>query len=68
MRADYQIPASAKVSSECRDLLARLLTTSPGSRITIQGIQQHPWYIILAHPARGGQNGQHASREAAEQC
>ena len=43
MRGDYRIPQSATVSAECRDLLARVLTVSPRSRITIQGIQQHPW-------------------------
>jgi hypothetical protein len=60
MRGDYQIPSGAKVSAECRDLLAKVLTVSPRNRITVQGIQQHPWCVrVLAHAAL--KSGRHAS-------
>mmetsp|Transcript_32449 Transcript_32449/g.58064 ORF Transcript_32449/g.58064 Transcript_32449/m.58064 type:complete len:345 (-) Transcript_32449:136-1170(-) len=41
---DYQIPKHLKVSTECRDLLARILVRDPERRLTLEGIQRHPFY------------------------
>ena len=33
------------MSDECKDLLQSMLTTDPLSRLTIQGIMEHPWFL-----------------------
>jgi len=38
--------ADIPVSSECKDLLSKILVGRPERRYTIQQIQQHPWYVI----------------------
>lgn len=42
---EYDFPPHIKVSDSCRDLLRRILVDKPEQRITIQGIQKHPWYV-----------------------
>jgi len=41
---DYQIPKNLNVSNECRDLLSRILVRDPERRLTLVGIQRHPFY------------------------
>lgn len=41
---DYVWPADRSVSEDCKDLLSRLLVADPSQRITMAGIQQHPWF------------------------
>jgi serine/threonine-protein kinase SRK2 len=44
LKVEYDFPAHVKVSRELRDLLTKILVPDPSKRITIQGIQRHPWY------------------------
>ena len=49
IRGDYRFPQSVPVSPACKDLLSRILVVNPSERITIQGIQQHPWSALFPH-------------------
>ena len=44
LRVDYHIPKYPRVSSECKDLITRILVSDPDRRLTIPQIQRHPWY------------------------
>ncbi|KAJ6251475.1 protein kinase [Anaeramoeba flamelloides] len=33
------------ISEEAKDLLSKMLEVNPNERITIEGIQQHPWFL-----------------------
>lgn len=44
LRVDYHIPKYPRVSSECKDLITRILVADPDKRLTIPQIQRHPWY------------------------
>eukprot|EP00891_Asterochloris_glomerata_P004465 jgi/Astpho2/4465/fgenesh1_pm.00067_%23_14_t len=68
MAADYKLPPSRPVTAECADLLSRILTRSPDDRISLQGIQQHPWYLKnLPFPAGQDINGQYVVQTMASQ-
>lgn len=41
----WSIPSNIEISSECRDLLTRMLVRDPDERITMAQIHQHPWFI-----------------------
>ncbi|CAD7697206.1 unnamed protein product [Ostreobium quekettii] len=45
LRVDYAFPPHVRVSSDCQDLLSKILVREPHRRITIEGIQNHPWYL-----------------------
>jgi 5'-AMP-activated protein kinase, catalytic alpha subunit len=44
LSADYQIPKF--VSTECADLLTKILNTNPDSRYSIDDIRGHPWFKL----------------------
>jgi 5'-AMP-activated protein kinase catalytic alpha subunit len=44
LSADYQIPKF--VSSECADLLTKILNTNPDTRYSIDDIRSHPWFKL----------------------
>ena len=44
LRVDYHIPKYPRISSECKDLITRILVADPDRRLTITQIQRHPWY------------------------
>ncbi|CAK0785491.1 hypothetical protein CVIRNUC_008700 [Coccomyxa viridis] len=44
LKADYKWPSSRRVSSECKDLVSKILVVDASKRITVQGIQEHPWF------------------------
>lgn len=44
IKVDYVFPESTSISAECKDMIRRILVADPARRITIQGIQQHPWF------------------------
>ena len=41
----YQIPPQLRISPDCQDLLARVFVANPMQRISLEGIQQHPWFL-----------------------
>lgn len=43
LAVDYNFPSSIPVSSECKDLLSKILVADPAKRYTIADIQRHPW-------------------------
>lgn len=43
-----QLPAGARVSRNCRDLLLRLLDRDPDTRLTFTQFFSHPW-VDLEH-------------------
>lgn len=43
LRVEYEFPANVQISRECSDLLERIFVADPSQRITIAGIQSHPW-------------------------
>lgn len=45
LQVDYTFPKRIPLSSECKDLLSRLLVANPANRITLPEILQHPWYL-----------------------
>lgn len=44
LAGDYSVPDGVEVSKGCRDLLDRMLEPDPGRRISVPGIQRHPWF------------------------
>ena len=42
-KAEFTVPYT--VSDLCKDLIMRMLTSDPISRITINQIQHHPWFV-----------------------
>ena len=44
MAVDYRFPPGAPVSEAGKDLVARMLVKDPNTRITVQGIYEHPWW------------------------
>ena len=45
MVVQYSFPESIPVSDECKDMLSQILVGNPKKRLTIEQIQQHPWYL-----------------------
>lgn len=45
VRANYTIPAGLHLSEQCLDLVRRIFVVAPTERITLEGIQQHPWFL-----------------------
>eukprot|EP00249_Psilotum_nudum_P015636 c25442_g1_i1 orf=266-1288(+) len=45
MSADYSIPNYVHISSDCRHLFTRIFVADPETRITIDGIKNHPWFL-----------------------
>ncbi|KAL6778758.1 SNRK2B [Auxenochlorella protothecoides x Auxenochlorella symbiontica] len=45
LRVEYDWPPHIKLSPECRDIMARILVADPQKRISIQELQDHPWYM-----------------------
>ena len=43
LRVEYEFPSNVQISRECSDLLQRIFVADPSQRITIAGIQNHPW-------------------------
>ncbi|GAB4817584.1 hypothetical protein N2152v2_004630 [Parachlorella kessleri] len=41
----YSVPYDVRLSRECLDLLGRIFQADPAKRITLQQIQQHPWFL-----------------------
>ena len=51
--ADYKWPSSRRVSSECKDLVSKILVVDASKRITVQGIQvRHMAAHVLTSPAQ----------------
>ena len=49
---DFNLPAFRKVSSECKDLIKRLLCVEPSERITINEVMQHEWFELSNSPQK----------------
>lgn len=45
MGVKYSFPPSLHLSRECVDLIARIFVGNPANRISISGIQKHPWFL-----------------------
>ncbi|KAK9735210.1 hypothetical protein RND81_04G191000 [Saponaria officinalis] len=45
MAVQYDIPEYVHISQDCKNLLARIFTTSPSRRISIREIKNHPWFL-----------------------
>ncbi|CAL8468575.1 g8115 [Coccomyxa elongata] len=45
IKADFAFPTDIPVSAECKDLMSKILVVDPEKRLTVQQIQQHPWYL-----------------------
>jgi serine/threonine-protein kinase SRK2 len=41
----YFVPAGVSLSSDCKDLLARIFVVDPKRRITVPEIRAHPWFV-----------------------
>ncbi|KAI3435933.1 hypothetical protein D9Q98_001991 [Chlorella vulgaris] len=57
----YEMPPGLPISPECLDIIRRILMRNPAERITLQQIQQHPWYQAVppaAAPAEAAQQAQ----------
>lgn len=57
---DVQLPAGARVSRDCRDLLLRLLGRDPESRISFEEFFLHP-FVDLEHMPSAGSLGKAVS-------
>jgi serine/threonine-protein kinase SRK2 len=45
IRGDYVFPRNFPISDECKDLLSKILVVDPEKRLTVQQVQQHPWWV-----------------------
>ncbi|KAK9915501.1 hypothetical protein WJX75_000010 [Coccomyxa subellipsoidea] len=45
VRAQYVVPEDIPVSSECVDLLTRVLVADPNARLSMEDIKMHAWFI-----------------------
>lgn len=45
IRARFTIPASASISSECEDLIRKMLVADPNVRIKLTDVASHPWVM-----------------------
>lgn len=45
IRARFTIPASASISSECEDLIRKMLVADPNARIKLSDVACHPWVM-----------------------
>ncbi|CAL8464870.1 g4405 [Coccomyxa elongata] len=45
IKADFVFPHNIHISDECKDLISKILVVDPEKRLTVQQIQQHPWYL-----------------------
>ncbi len=45
MEARYEVPSALGLSSECCDLLARMLVPTPAHRVTVPSIKRHPFFL-----------------------
>uniref|UniRef100_A0A453HEP7 non-specific serine/threonine protein kinase n=1 Tax=Aegilops tauschii subsp. strangulata TaxID=200361 RepID=A0A453HEP7_AEGTS len=45
LSVQYSIPDYVHISSECRDLIAKIFVGNPATRITIPEIRNHPWFL-----------------------
>ena len=45
MSVQYDIPDHVHMSTECRQLIARIFVNSPMRRITMKEIKSHPWFL-----------------------
>jgi serine/threonine protein kinase len=57
----YFVPAGVSLSSDCKDLLARIFVVDPKRRITVPEIRAHPWFVRdlprkLAMPYKPSEN------------
>jgi serine/threonine-protein kinase SRK2 len=41
----YSFPSDLNLTSECQDLVKKMLDKDAARRITIQEIQKHPWFL-----------------------
>lgn len=42
-REQYEVPSSVVLSSECMDMVKRLLKSDPAQRISLEAVLCHPW-------------------------
>jgi len=52
LSADYQMPKF--VSTECVDLISKVLNTNPDTRYGIEEIRNHPWFKQVKEKRMGG--------------
>ncbi|KAL6592919.1 hypothetical protein ACP70R_049215 [Stipagrostis hirtigluma subsp. patula] len=45
MQVQYKIPDHVHISTECRQLIARIFVANPVRRITMKEIKSHPWFL-----------------------
>ncbi|KAL9247980.1 hypothetical protein vseg_021347 [Gypsophila vaccaria] len=45
MAVQYKIPEYVHLSQDCKNLLSRIFTTNPSTRISIREIKSHPWFL-----------------------
>eukprot|EP01026_Neomeris_dumetosa_P035970 TRINITY_DN28930_c0_g1_i8.p1 TRINITY_DN28930_c0_g1~~TRINITY_DN28930_c0_g1_i8.p1 ORF type:complete len:397 (+),score=45.94 TRINITY_DN28930_c0_g1_i8:109-1191(+) len=44
IRVDYKLPPEIQLSTECKDLLSKILVADPDNRYSLQQIMRHPWF------------------------
>ncbi|GJN17037.1 hypothetical protein PR202_gb04075 [Eleusine coracana subsp. coracana] len=44
-KVQYTIPDYVHISTECRQLIARIFVANPAKRITMKEIKSHPWFL-----------------------
>ena len=50
LQMQWSIPGNVDISDDCRDLLSRMMVADPGSRLSMQQIQRHPWFVANLPP------------------
>jgi serine/threonine-protein kinase SRK2 len=50
IRVDYAFPDAPAVSEAAKDLMRRILVAAPGERLSLQGVQAHPWFLTDLPP------------------
>lgn len=53
---NYVIPENVRISTECLDLLQKMLNPDPNARLTMEGIMAHPWFVTNLPPEAATMN------------
>ena len=51
VNVDYAFPSKKPMSESCKDLIKALLVKDPARRLTIEGVQRHPWFRQDLNPS-----------------
>ena len=59
----WAIPKDVEASTQVRDLLSLILDPDPETRLTVEALQQHPWFVTNLPAEAAGMNKSFLQKE-----